>query len=120
MIGLLALLFVCHFLADFTPLSTAWMLKAKQFGKPLLPIASHAAVHACLMGVVLLFFVSPEKALMLAVIQLLAHFCIDTWKGRMSIWFPSLQDATQKEYWMLLGFDQLLHQATILGMVAIL
>ena len=114
---LLSLLLICHFLADFTPLSTGWMLKAKQFGKPLFPILIHASVHAILMLVVLLFFTEPVKALQLAGIQLTAHFLIDTWKGRMSFWFPLLQDPTKTGYWALLGFDQLLHQLTIVGMV---
>ncbi|MEO6902401.1 MAG: hypothetical protein ABI315_04515 [Bacteroidia bacterium] len=48
---LLISLFFCHFLADFTHLSTNWMLSAKRLGKPLFPILSHAAVHAALMGV---------------------------------------------------------------------
>jgi hypothetical protein len=117
---LLVLLSICHFLADFTPLSNSWMLKAKQFGKPLHPILAHAAVHAMLMFFVLLFFTSPEKALKLAALQLLAHFLIDTWKGRMNGWFPVLQDNTKKGYWMIFGFDQLLHQLTIVGMVYLL
>ncbi len=120
MIELFVFLLICHFLADFTPLSTSWMLRAKQFGKPLFPIFAHASVHAVLMLVVLLFFTYPEKALLLALIQLMAHFLIDTWKGKMSLWFPVFQDNTKKEFWMLMGFDQLLHQLTIVLMIALL
>ena len=117
MLLLFTLLLICHFLADFTPLSTGWMLSAKQFGIPLFPILVHAAVHAVLMLIVLLFFAEPMQALLLAAIQLTAHFLIDTWKGRMSLWFPKLQDNTTNGYWTLMGFDQLLHQLTIVGMV---
>ena len=42
-------LFTCHFLADYTHLSTSWMLDAKRLGKPLYPIFQHALVHAILM-----------------------------------------------------------------------
>jgi hypothetical protein len=120
MLLLLTLLLVCHFMADFTPLSTGWMLKAKQFGKPLLPILVHASVHAVLMLTVLLFFTDPVKAIQLAMIQLIAHFLIDTWKGRMGVWFPKFKDNTKNDFWMLMGFDQLLHQLTIVGMVSLL
>ncbi len=43
-------LFICHFLADYTHLSTNWMLNAKRLGKPLHPILIHAMVHTLLMG----------------------------------------------------------------------
>jgi hypothetical protein len=119
MILLISLLFLCHYLGDFTPLSSGWMLKAKEFGKPLPPILAHAGIHAGLMCVVLLFFTSPLVAFKLAFLQLMIHFAVDTWKGRMNGWFPMLQDNTKKGYWMIFGFDQLLHQATILLMVAI-
>lgn len=117
---LLILLFVCHYLGDFTPLSNAWMQQAKQFGRPLFPILCHAAVHAFLMLIVLLFFIEPKIALSLSLFQCLAHFSIDVLKGKMNGWFPILQDASKKGYWMIFGFDQLLHQATILTMVGYL
>ena len=93
------------------------MLKAKQFGKPLYPILIHAGVHAGLMCTVLLFFTSPVEAIKLGLFQLVVHFVLDTWKGRMNEWFPELQDNTKKGYWIIFGFDQLLHQFTILLMV---
>lgn len=117
---ILFLLMVCHYAADFTPLSTAWMLQAKQYGKPLYPILVHAFVHAFLMGIVLLFFVEFSVAFRLFGIQLIAHFFIDTLKGRLNERFPSFQDTTKRSYWMLLGFDQFLHNATLLLMVCYL
>lgn len=117
---LVTLLLICHFLADFTQLSSIWMLNAKQFGKPLLPVLVHAAIHAALMLIVLLFFTDPFKAAQLAIVQLTAHFLIDVWKGRIGIRFPVFQDSTKRPYWILLGFDQLLHQLTIVGMVSLL
>ncbi len=119
MLLLISFLVVCHFLADFTSLSTPWMLAAKRYGKPLPPIAAHAAVHAGLMFFVLLSFTDVLMALELGAIQWISHFLIDTWKGRMSGWFPVLQDSNRREYWVLMGFDQLLHHLTILGMVAL-
>ena len=113
---LISLLFVCHFLGDFTPLSTTWMQEAKQFGKPLFPILIHALIHASLMLFVLFFFTTVQMAFTLSAFQLIIHFFVDTWKGRMNTWFPSLQNNANKEYWIIFGFDQFLHQMTILVM----
>ncbi len=62
--AILFMLMVCHYLADFTVLSTGWMLKAKQFGKPLYPILAHASVHALLMGFVMLLFVIKKPKIL--------------------------------------------------------
>ena len=107
-------LFFCHFLADFTWLSTTWMLNAKTVGKPLLPIFAHSAVHATLMGL-LLAFSNLTFALWfnLVMFQLLTHFLIDLWKGRMNVWFTILQSPASKWHWILFGFDQFLHAAVI-------
>lgn len=115
---LLISLFICHFLADYTHLSTNWMLAAKRFGKPLFPIISHATVHAVLMGIVLIIFGIKGTVLwQLIVFELATHFVIDVLKGRMNGWFPSLQSPTNKWYWITFGFDQLLHAIVIIMMV---
>ncbi|MDB5256191.1 MAG: hypothetical protein JWM14_886 [Chitinophagaceae bacterium] len=116
MIILLALLFVCHFLADFSPLSTDWMLRAKSKGSPLFPIFVHAGVHAFLMFAVLIFFTPILLAIKLAVFQWFTHFTIDLCKGKMNVWFPAVASPTDKRYWMLFGFDQFMHQIVILIM----
>ncbi len=117
--GLLLLLFFCHFLGDFSPLSTAWMIRAKESGKPLFPIFCHALVHASLMGVVLLFWSSfqTEMTGKLVLFQLGTHFIIDVWKGRMNIWFPVFADRYNKFHWMLFGIDQFFHATVIILMV---
>ena len=120
MTELIFLLLLCHFLGDFTPLSNAWMQKAKQFGKTLIPILAHAMVHALLMLGVLLFYASFEQAFLLSSFQLMAHFGIDTLKGRLNSWFPILLESSKKGYWVIFGLDQLLHQITILLMVSYL
>lgn len=129
---LLLSLFFCHFLADFTHLSTNWMLKAKRFGSPLLPILAHAFVHATLMAITLeiychytiygyetkLFeFTRVDKLFFL---QLVTHFLIDFWKGRMNFWFPTLTDPSNKFFWWLFGIDQFFHASVILLMVYLL
>ena len=126
---LLLSLFFCHFLADFTHLSTDWMLKAKRFGSPLLPILAHAFVHAALMATVLEIYchytiAGYETKIFelthvdkLFFLQLISHFLIDVWKGKMNFWFPSLTDPSNKWHWILFGFDQLLHGVVICLMV---
>jgi len=79
-------LFICHWLADYTHLSTAWMLNAKRLGKPLHPILAHAMVHACLMGFFLaVSFGFTAIVLRLFLFQLCSHFLIDWWKGSMNV-----------------------------------
>ena len=117
MILLLASLFFCYFLADFSPLSTNWMLRAKSKGAPFFPIFVHAGVHAVLMFIVLLFFIPFTLAWQLATFQWVAHFTIDVCKGKTNVLFPSVADPNHKRYWILFGFDQLMHQLVIVVMV---
>lgn len=118
---LLLSLFFCHLLADYTHLSTGWMLQAKRFGKPLLPILVHAGVHALLMGIALtaLGYGNPfqwDIVAQLMIFQLVTHFAIDVWKGRMNGWFPILQSPDNKWYWIIFGVDQYFHAVVIVLM----
>lgn len=122
-------LFFCHYLADYTHLSTAWMLNAKRFGKPLFPIFIHALTHATLMFIAIWIFNSIKlnywngilsKEIYLFLFQLITHFLIDVWKGRMNGWLPSLQNPANKWHWVVFGFDQFLHALIIILMVSYL
>jgi hypothetical protein len=117
MLLLIFLLMLCHLIGDFSPLSTAWMLKAKSTGRPLVPILLHATVHGSLMIVVLLFFADVKTAFFLMLFEIITHFAVDVWKGRMNVWFPKLQDQTYYLHWTIFGIDQLLHQTVILTIV---
>ena len=117
---LLSLLF-CHFLGDFTHLSTNWMLKAKKLGEPLFPIFCHASVHAILMIIVLfLFNISLTKIILLFFIELISHFIIDVLKGKLNVWSPNLANPINKFHWYIFGFDQFLHIVTILFIVSLI
>jgi hypothetical protein len=110
-------LFICHFLADYTHLSTAWMLNAKRLGKSLFPIFIHAAMHTMLMSLVLGWFIGfTNDWAYLVIFQWVTHFLIDTWKGKMNVWFPALQSPANKWHWIVFGFDQLLHALVIIAM----
>lgn len=116
---LLISLFFCHYLADFTHLSTSWMLDAKRFGKPLSPIFAHACMHGILMLIVMWFFpINNHVIVNLACFQVITHFIIDVWKGRMNGWFPSLANPTNKFHWWIFGIDQFFHATVIILMVS--
>ena len=112
-------LFFCHFLADFTWLSTPWMLSAKAKGEPLLPIFAHATVHAVLMtifvGVCLGTKLTSALLMNVFILQSVSHFLIDTLKGKMNVWVPIVQTPSNKWHWIVFGFDQFLHSLVILG-----
>lgn len=108
-------LFFCHFLADFTHFSTPSMLNAKRLGKPLLPILCHAMVHGMLMGLFLCVMNVPCTPILIC-LQVVTHFGIDVWKGRMNGWFPLLQNSANKWHWVLFGGDQFLHAIVIVIM----
>jgi len=119
MIVLLILLNICHWLADYSHLSTNKMLAAKKTGKPLMPIFQHAYMHATLMTCVLLFYTDARTAVLLWSFQLVTHFTIDVLKGKCNVWFPSVANPADKAHWYIFGFDQLLHQIVIIIMVSI-
>lgn len=126
MILLLFWLFLCHWLADYTWLSTTWMLMAKRLGTPLFPIFVHALVHTILMAITLLIYFRSSiplfysNIILVLAIQLFSHFLIDVWKGKMNVWFPVIQSPMNKIHWVVFGYDQLLHTTVILIMVHIL
>ena len=115
---LLLVLFFCHLLADYTHLSTAWMLNAKRLGKPLFPIFAHAMMHSVLMGIALwIMGIDSETMAKLMLFQLITHFAIDVWKGRMNGWFTALQSPANKWHWIVFGTDQYFHAVVIILMV---
>ena len=59
-------------------------------------------------------------AVVAGLIELISHFIIDIWKGRMNVWFPKLQNPATKLHWYIFGFDQFLHQLVIIFIVYLL
>ena len=111
----LIIMLICHYLADFCFTSPA-MIRAKADGRNPWPILLHSSIHAVLMGVCLLIWGVRMKALILLVLfELVSHFVIDTSKGLLTARFPILADQQHKPYWMLYGFDQLLHQLVVVA-----
>jgi hypothetical protein len=110
----LLVLNVCHWIGDFTHASRPWMLAAKRTGTPLLPILSHAVVHTLLMAVACFAIWGADAAIIAAAIQLPTHFAIDVLKGRVNVWFPSVQSSAAYPHWYVFGADQFLHQVVII------
>lgn len=119
-VGLLACLFLAHYLGDFTPLSTGRMLEAKAVGGPASLIASHAAVHAALVGLVVAAATSLNAALVgsAVAIEFGTHFGIDLARGRLGGRFPNLRDPANRKFWWILGIDQLAHGLVLIGIAA--
>lgn len=113
----MVLLNVCHWAADFTHLSTDWMLNAKKYGKPLYPIFVHALVHAILFFLTTWALFDLSSALFAGWFQLVTHFLIDLLKGRLNGIFKGLLNPENKFHWWIFGADQLLHHLVILIIV---
>ena len=114
---LLAALLLAHTLGDFTPLATPRMLRAKSDGRPIGPIAAHAAVHGLLAGLAVLLVVRPplSTVALLSGVVLSTHLVIDLAKARVGLRMPVLKDVSANPFWWALGVDQLLHGLVLIG-----
>jgi hypothetical protein len=114
--GILAAFAVKHYVADFL-LQTGWMARGKDRPEGWLgPLLAHIACHAALtLGLALAL---APHLWWLALVDAALHFGIDRGKSllsRSSGWQPA-----QCQFWWLLGFDQLLHQLTNIGITTAL
>ena len=103
-----------HYAADFL-LQTGWMARGKE--RPdgwLAPLAVHVLCHAGITLVIALL-VAP-RLWWLALIDLALHAVID--HGKTLISRRGGWDTQRAEFWWLMGFDQLLHQITNIGLAA--
>lgn len=102
-------LFIKHFICDFPLQATPWMYRNKGMYMHLGGIA-HAGIHALGTLLVLAPFLG-SLAIMYAAIDMLVHYHID-W-AKMSVGKRyNLQPNNSERFWILLGFDQLLHHIT--------
>lgn len=115
MIALLLALQTKHFIADWL-FQPRYMHQNKgKLGHP--GGLAHSAFHALLTGFILIWFVQPEKAWMLAALEFGAHYLIDWSKMNMNrlCGFVPLPVSPYRwpqseAFWIFLGFDQWLHQ----------
>jgi hypothetical protein len=115
-------LFFAHFFGDFTPLSTDRMREAKLVGRPVGPIAAHAAVHALLVGLAVLMATRPALLLLVVAVvgEFATHLGIDWFRGRLGGRYPHLQDPGTQAFWTALGLDQLAHYLVLLGIASLI
>ena len=105
----LFLLFVKHFICDFPLQAYPWMYRNK--GTYCHPGGiTHASIHGVGSLIVLAPFIGLI-ALIYATIDMLVHYHIDWAKMNISTHYD-LQPDNSERFWILLGFDQLLHHIT--------
>lgn len=105
----LFLLFVKHFICDFPLQANAWMYRNK--GTYMHPGGiAHAGIHGLGTLLVLAPFIG-SLSMLFAAIDMLVHYHIDWAKMNISKRYD-LQPNNSERFWILLGFDQLLHHIT--------
>jgi hypothetical protein len=105
----LFLLFVKHFICDFPLQANAWLYRNK--GRYLHP---GGIVHAGIHGIGTLLVLAPfigSASIMYALIDMVIHYHIDWAKMNVAKHYD-LQPHNSEQFWILLGFDQLLHHIT--------
>ena len=106
---ILFLLFVKHFLADFVWQTDTMVTEKGQYGR--LGGLQHSALHGALTYVILMHFLDLRACVMLAMIDAAIHYHVD-W-AKMNI--TKNYTANDKQFWLWIGFDQLLHSLTYLA-----
>ena len=96
-----------HFITDFL-LQTPYMLRKERLSGWVLPLLSHALVHALFtLGIIL---VVNKSLWWLAIVDLVVHFSVDRIKAS-----PHLLNRfkiSEKYFWWVLGADQMSHHLT--------
>lgn len=110
----LLLLFVKHFICDFPLQAYPWMYQNKGSYLHLGGI-THALIHGIGTAIVLVPFIGLA-AIIYGAIDLIVHYHIDWGKMNISKYYD-LQPNNSERFWILLGFDQLLHHMTYFGIV---
>jgi len=108
-----------HFVVDFLMQGPYQFLNKGTYGHP--GGILHSGLHA---ATTFLIFVmlwgagigSIPLAALLAVVEFLIHYHIDWAKVQINKRYQWKPD-TSKEFWFLLGLDQLLHQLTYIGLI---
>ncbi len=101
---------VKHFICDFPLQAFPYQYRNKgTYGHPggLL----HAGIHWLGAFAVLYVFVRPWEAMWLAMLDAMIHYHIDYAKMRLGVIY-NLKPDNSEWFWILLGFDQLLHYLT--------
>ena len=100
----LILIFVIHYIADFI-LQTEWMALNKSLSFS--PLLAHVAVYTSALFMAAVLAVPFEEAFLWAIINGLAHFCVDYFTSRLMRWAREQQK--NRLFFQIYGIDQTLH-----------
>ncbi len=107
-------LFIKHFICDFPLQACPWMyLNKGRYGHP--GGLAHAAIHALGTFMVLAVF-QISTAWIFALADMVMHYHIDWAKMNVNNKFK-LEPGNSEWFWILLGFDQLLHHLTYFAII---
>jgi hypothetical protein len=107
---LLVLLQIKHWLIDFVYQTDAMIKYKGHYGHS--DGLEHSLWHGGASVVILTLFTPIEWAVILAFVDFVVHYHIDFIKMRYGE-----KDITNKRFWHHLGFDQMLHQLTYIGII---
>lgn len=119
MVLVLTALFIKHYFADFV-LQTPYMFgKGKPGWDWILPLVTHAGVHAGFTAMIFYFY-KPQYA-WLAAIDLILHMIIDrlkaTYKLPAGVWPQELRQVYLDRHYAAFGLDQLFHGLTYMLLI---
>ena len=107
---------VKHFVADFL-LQPPYMWKNKgTYGHP--GGIWHAGFHGLLTVLILFACISPWRAIVIAAVEIIAHYHIDWAKMRLNA-YAGWKCNEHPQFWLLLGIDQLMHQLCYIIILAL-
>lgn len=90
-----------HLIADYYLQVPYMYLNKGKESNWVLPLASHAGVHALFTLAIAIWF--GYVAIFAAVLDFVTHFIIDRWKARQTL------TPQESKFWVNLGIDQFLH-----------
>lgn len=114
-IFLLSLLMTKHFVADYMLQTKEMIAEKKHYGYA--GGIVHACCHALGTYIILTFFLSPIGAIILAILDGVAHYHIDWVKS--NVWDNYNFNKSDYMFWLVHGLDQFLHFLTYVLIVLI-
>lgn len=114
MLTLLLLLTIKHFVFDFVYQPPYMWMNKGTYGH--LGGIVHSGIHAVVTFIILCFFATIPMAAFVAILEFVIHYHMDwfkMWYNRKKGWTAT----THNEFWILTGFDQLVHSLTYILVV---
>lgn len=119
-ITLLILLFLSHYIVDYTPIGNTIEVQ----DRPFYTLIVHSFIHAFVLGIILFSYnaicvcIRFDFIISSILIQLSSHYLIDMWVGLMNRYYPKVETKTMQS--LILGVDQFLHSLVLIFIYFIL